>query len=132
MHYPTLAQATRAMEAMEAGKAGFEFFVGGKHGETLYWSSDVLAGTAFAFEADEENYGNGLNKIFDELLELSRTLLNITAESLNSFAVHLRHGGETKYAKKVRVLDVKEFEIPNLSDFEMPYFAILDRPRDGK
>ena len=132
MHYPTLQHAAKALDAMDAGKAGFEFFVGGKHGETLYWSSDVLAGTAFAFEADEKNYGTGLSKIFDDLVELSRILLNITAECLNGFVVHLRHGEDTEYAKKVRVLDVKEFEIPNFSEFEMPYFLIMEKKQDNE
>lgn len=125
MHYPSLEHASLALEGLNKGKAGFEFFVGDRHGETLYWSSDVMAGVGFAFEVDRDNYGTGIDQIFTDLNEISRLLFDLTAESINAFVLH-HWRSKKKYADAVKVRDVSAFEMPDVSDFELPYFIAIE------
>ncbi|HEY0820821.1 MAG TPA: hypothetical protein VGD46_18680 [Rhizobacter sp.] len=126
MHYPTFEQTHPTLQRLQEGGAGFEFFVGDRHGETLFWSSDVLASAAFASEANSVDHGEALKQIFDDLNEISRLLLDLTAESINAFVVH-HWRGDKKYSDAVKVRDVSTFEIPDFSRFELPYFVFVEK-----
>lgn len=124
MHYPTLVQSTAALTALKNGKAGFDFFVGEKHGEALYWTSDAMAATAFAFEANSGDYRSGLNEIVDHLYGVSDLLLGLVGDSINSFALNL-HESKAMYAERVKVKDVARFDMHDVTDYEMPYFVVV-------
>lgn len=126
MHYPTFEQTHPTLQRLQEGGAGFEFFVGDRHGETLFWSSDVLASAAFASEANSLDHGEGLKQISDDLYEISQLLLKLTAESINAFVVH-HWRGDKKYSNAVKVRDVSKFEIPDFSRFELPYFIFVEK-----
>lgn len=125
MHYPDMDQCRKAIERLESGNAGYEFFVGDNVGETLFRSSDIMAGASFIFEADDDNWQGGFREILDELSDVAGLLLGVLHDAILAFSVELKDGAsgaKAKYSEKVKVKDVKKFEFPESKDIKLPYF----------
>ncbi|MDR3382328.1 hypothetical protein [Cupriavidus basilensis] len=124
MHYPTFAQCEKVIGQLDAGRQPFEFFMGERVGNTLYRSSDVMAGASFLMEADGESWRGGLEVALADLQRLSELLAEFITESIHGFAEG-RKKGKVRYSEKLKIKDVKKFSTPNINDFELPYFMSL-------
>lgn len=127
-HYPEFNQTAKAIEALAKGKADYEVIMGGTYGETLYRTSDVMAGVAFASEANPDDYKVAIESMDEELIELSRLMTKLITESLNAFILHLFYRKPTEAAAKVKIKDVAVFEMPKIDDCRLPYFVKMPLP----
>ncbi|CAE6693774.1 hypothetical protein R69619_00376 [Paraburkholderia nemoris] len=121
MHYPSLEQWEPALTVLADNNAGFEFVCGLRDGETLYHSSDAMAGLAFFFEVDRNNWLAGAKAMIDELSEIGDRLGEFIQTALRTFVIRAQESS-TPLSETVTIEQLPTFDRPNFERFEIPYF----------
>jgi hypothetical protein len=121
MHYPTFKQCEGALGFLGENKTSFEFVHGPVDGQTLYQSSDILAGLAFFLEVDSSNWLNGATTMMQDLGEVAGNLCDFLQRVIGAFVEEAGESGRN-YKEKVKIKNIRSFSIPNFTGFHLPYF----------
>lgn len=123
MHYPSLEQCRPALELLASQNAGFEYIIGPVNSQSLYHSSDAMAGLALFLEVDPNDWRSGVATMAQELSDVATRLTDFIQTAVVAYIEEARIAApKDSYTTKVKIRDVAGFEAPLYDDYFFPYF----------
>jgi hypothetical protein len=117
MHFPTQDQWDDAISASLRDGGAYTAIVGDVVGDSFYLSSAEIASLSF-YSAAGPTWREGLRTFASDTVKLTSALSALIRAALDPYFRNLCRTQQ----RGVRIKDAKQFEMPRMSDFYLPYY----------